>query len=175
MRLVRTKSGPIQQATRFVKNRLDLGFMIRPDAANAVRQLERALEVQPLDLGLHQQLAQAHYQLLQRDDRELALHAICRELPFAFTSQLHMAALLEARTHWREALIGFTRAIKTAQLRGFWYDEGSTPPWIRDLVLHAMDVAEQGRPVLFHETLEPLIARHGKAELARVSRALAMY
>ncbi|HEX7837360.1 MAG TPA: hypothetical protein VF469_07855, partial [Kofleriaceae bacterium] len=140
-----------------------------------MRTLERALDATPLDFALHQQLAQAHFQLLQLEARESELEAICRELPFAFTSQLHMAALFEGRGHWREAVVGFTRAIKSAQLRGFWYDEGSTPPWIRDLVLHAMDVAHHGRIELFHQTIEPMVARYGKDELGRVARALGMY
>ncbi|TMQ09150.1 MAG: aspartyl beta-hydroxylase [Deltaproteobacteria bacterium] len=149
--------------------------MTRSAAAAAVRRLERALEATPLDFALHQQLAEAHFQLLQREDREIELDAICREQPAAFTSQLHLAALFEGREHWHEAVAGFTRAIRTAQLRGFWFDEGSTPPWIRDLVLHAMDVAHHGRIELFHQVLEPMIARYGKDELGRVSRALAMY
>jgi len=144
-------------------------------AAAVVRKLERALDATPLDLALHQQLAQAHHQLLQLEDREAELAAICRDQPFAFTSQLHLAALLEARREWREAVVWFMRAIRTAQLRGFWFDEGSTPPWIRDVVLHAMDVAHHGRVELFHESLEPVVARYGKDELVRVTRALAMY
>ncbi|HEX3757552.1 MAG TPA: aspartyl/asparaginyl beta-hydroxylase domain-containing protein [Kofleriaceae bacterium] len=143
--------------------------------AAAVRRLERALAAQPLDLALHQQLAEAHRRLLARADRERELTAICRELPSAFTSQLHLAALLDARGDRHAAVIGYTRAIRTAQLRGFWQDRGSTPPWILDLVLRAMDVAHHGRIELFHAMLEPLEARHGKAELARVRRALAMY
>ncbi len=144
-------------------------------AAAAVRRLERALEAQPLDLALHQQLAEAHRRLLQRGDRERELTAICRELPFAFTSQLHLAALHDARGDRPAAVIGFTRAIKTAQLRGFWHDQGSTPPWILDLVLRAMDIAHHCRIELFHAVLEPLEARYGKTELTRVRRALAMY
>jgi aspartate beta-hydroxylase len=153
-----------------------LGAMSQPQAAAAaVRRLERALEAQPLDLALHQQLAEAHGRLLQRADRERELTAICRELPFAFTSQLHLAALLEARGDRRAAVIGYTRAIKTAQLRGFWFDQGSTPPWILDLVLRAMDIAHHGRAEVFHAVLEPLEARYGKDELVRIRRALAMY
>jgi hypothetical protein len=95
-------------------------------AAAEVRRLERALEARPLDLALHQQLAEAHRQLLQRADRARELTAICRELPCAFTSQLHLAALHETRGDRHAAVIGFTRAIKTAQLRGFWYDRGSS-------------------------------------------------
>jgi aspartate beta-hydroxylase len=146
-----------------------------PAAAASVRRLERALQARPLDLALHQQLADAHRRLLQRADRERELTAICRELPFAFTSQLHLAALRDARGDRRAAVIGCTRAIKTAQLRGFWHDQGSTPPWILDLVLRAMDIAHHGRIELFHAVLEPLEARCGKDELVRVRRALAMH
>ncbi|HEY0476196.1 MAG TPA: aspartyl/asparaginyl beta-hydroxylase domain-containing protein [Kofleriaceae bacterium] len=150
--------------------------MTPPDtAATVVRRLERELEARPLDLALHQQLAQAHHQLLQQDGRERELAEICHELPFAFTSQLHLAALASARGDLWGAVVGFTRAIKTAQLRGFWYDEGSTPPWIRDLVLHGMDAGHGGRIDLFHQSIEPLVARYGKDELGRVTRALAMY
>jgi aspartyl/asparaginyl beta-hydroxylase (cupin superfamily) len=38
-----------------------------------------------------------------------------------------------------------------------------------------MDVAHNGRIGLFHETLEPMVARYGKDELGRVAKALAMY
>jgi aspartyl/asparaginyl beta-hydroxylase len=141
----------------------------------AVRILELAIEAQPLELALHQQLAQAHLQLLKHPEREDELGEICRELPFAFTSHLHLAALREARGEERGAVVGFMRAIRTAQLRGFWHDDGSTPSWLRDVVLHAMDVAHNGRIGLFHETLEPMLARYGKDELGRVVQALKMY
>src|SRR5437868_3230451 len=146
-----------------------------PAAAAAVRRLEAALDVTPLDLALHQQLGRAHEDLMRSPEPEHELAAICRDQPFAFTSLLHLAALHHARGDRRAAVVGFMRAIKTAQERGFWFDHGSTPPWILQLVLGAMDVAHNGRIELFHESIEPLIARYGKDELARVSQALAMY
>lgn len=149
--------------------------MIDPTPAAEVRRLEQALEARPLELALHQQLAQAHHQLLQRPERERELTAICKDRPAAFTSQLHLASLHEARGDRWAAATGFLRAIKTAQLRGFWFDEGSTPPWLRKLVLRAMDVVDRDRRGLLVEALEPLIARYGGDELARVRRALAMY
>lgn len=149
--------------------------MKRNHPAAAVRRIERALDARPLDLALHQQLAQAHAHLLQTDDQADQLAAICRDQPSAFTSQLHLSALHEARGERWAATVGFLRAIKTAQLRGFWFDNASTPPWIRTLVLHAMDVADRGRLDLFHQALEPMVARYGKDELARVAKALAMY
>src|SRR5256885_1774980 len=89
-----------------------LDSMIDPDAAAAaVRSLEGALSARPLDLALHEQLGRAHDQLLRLADAEPALAAICRDLPFAFTSELHLSALRHARGDHRAAVIGFTRAI----------------------------------------------------------------
>jgi len=144
-------------------------------AAAAVRALEQDLEARPLDLALHEQLARAHRAVLDGPDPHGQLGEVCRDLPFAYTTQLHLAALHEARGDRHAGVTGFLRAIKTAQLRGFWFDQGSTPPWLVDLVLHAMTVAQHGRADLFHEVIEPLVARYGKAELGRVTRALAMY
>jgi hypothetical protein len=147
------------------------------DAQQAeVARLEAALEARPLELATHHQLALAHRALLDvADDPEGALAAVCRAQPYAFTSQLHLAILAETRGDRRATVIGFLRALRTAQLRGFWLDNGSTPPWLRELVLHATDVAHRGRSALFHAVLEPLIARYGDDELGRVRRALAMY
>lgn len=145
------------------------------EAGVTVRTLERGLERTPTDLAAHEQLAQAHMRLLQLPEREAELTAICRELPFAYTSQLHLAALADARGDKLDAVIGFFRAIRTAQLRGFWLDDGSTPPWLRKVVIHAMQSAQRGRADAFHQVLEPLDARYGKDELRRVHAALAMY
>jgi aspartate beta-hydroxylase len=149
--------------------------MAGDDAEKQVRSLERALRERPGEVALHERLAQAHHRLLKRDDRETKLAAICRDLPFAFTSLLHLSALREARGDRTAAVIGFLRAIKTAQARGFWHDEQSTPPWLAPVVLRAMQVAQQGRLEILHQTLEPMIARYGKDELARVTKSLEMY
>jgi aspartate beta-hydroxylase len=147
----------------------------RPEPGAAIRKLERAIAARPGDLALHQQLAAAHAQLSRHGDQDTELAAICKDLPSAFTSLLHLAARHEARGDRRAAVPAFLRAIKTAQLRGLWFDNASTPPAILPLVLHAMEVAHRGRIELFHESIEPMVARYGKDELSRVGRALAMY
>jgi aspartate beta-hydroxylase len=140
-----------------------------------IRSLERELRARPGDAALHHQLAQALGRLLARADRESVLAAICRDLPFAFTSQLHLAALAEERGDREAAVLGFTRALKAAQLRGLWVNERSTPPALVPLVLHAMDVAHNGRVEVLERCLEPLVARYGKDELARVIKGLEMH
>jgi aspartate beta-hydroxylase len=144
-------------------------------AAQAVRRIEAQLVAHPLELALHHQLAAAHERLLQRPDPEAELAAICRDQPAAFTTALHLAAARQARGDRWAAVTGFLCAIRTAQLRGFWFDEGSTPPWLRAAVLHAMDTVDRGRIELFEDALAPLVARYGADELGRVRRALAMY
>jgi aspartate beta-hydroxylase len=149
--------------------------MDRQDPATRVRMLEQALLTRPLDVALHQQLEGAIRSVWDAPDREAQLAAICADLPAAFTSQLMLARARDIAGDLRGAVVGYLRAIKTAQLRGFWFDEGSTPPWLRALVLRAMDAVDAGRVELFHDVLAPLVARYGADELGRVRRALAMY
>jgi hypothetical protein len=146
-----------------------------PSASADIRRLERAVHSRPADVALHRQLAEAHHRLLETDGAEAELLAICRDQPQAFTSLLHLAHIIERRGIAHGAIVGYTRAIKTAQGRGFWFDETSTPPWLRDQVLHAMQYAHEGKIAMFHDWLEPKYARFGKAELARVAHCLAMY
>src|SRR5262245_53544587 len=134
-----------------------------------VRSLEQAIKARPGDVATHHELAVA---LQALDETELV--AIARELPFAFTTQLFAAALLESRNR-RAAVIAYLRAIKTAQVRGFWFDEPSTPEWLRAPVLHAMDFAGRGKIELFDEQLAAWNAVYGRSEMTRVTRCLAMW
>ena len=145
------------------------------EPAEAVRHFERALAARPLEVALHHQLAVAHQQVLMADGAESVLDAICAELPAAFTSQLHRARLRELRGDTRGAAILYLRALTTAQFRGFWCDEGSTPEWLRKAVIHAMDVAHAGRIALFQEWLDPLVAQYGDDEMMRVAKCVAMH
>jgi aspartate beta-hydroxylase len=143
--------------------------------ADTVRRGERAVRERPQDVRAHDQLFKAIRALLDRNGSAPALAAICRDLPHAYTSLLHLARLQEAVGDRRAALLGYLRAIKTARAAGFWHAEASTPPWLRPLVQHAMKTAHDGRIGFFHEWLEPMEQRHGKDEMARVAACLAMY
>ena len=147
----------------------------RGDGAAAARHFELALVAQPLEVAFHHQLALAHQHVLQRDGAEAILDLICTEVPGAFTSQLHRARLRELRGDVRGAVMGYLSAIKTAQFRGFWQDEGSTPEWLRKPVLHAMEVAHEGRVALAHEWIDPLAERFGNDEIERVAKCVAMH
>jgi aspartate beta-hydroxylase len=145
------------------------------DPGDRVRRLERDLRARPNDAALHDQLVNALKRVVARPDREVILSKICRDLPHAFTSQLHLAKVAEERGDRQAAILGYLRALQTAQNRGLWKNERSTPPALVPLVLHAMDLAHNARSELFQRCLEPLVARYGRDELGRVIKGLAMY
>ena len=153
--------------------------MARPDeeVVAEIARLERAVEKRPESLAVHSRLADAHTRLLEerRFEAEPLLHEVYEDQPHAFTSLLLAARLAEQRGDLRAAQLGYLRAIKTAQLLGAWRDEASTPPWLRQLVLGAMEVAHRGRMQIFDEWIAPLFARYGKKELHRVATGTAMY
>ena len=147
----------------------------RGQFAAAVAHGEHLLNADQNDVQAHADLGMALRELMQSGQAEAALGAIVQAQPYAYCCALHLACLQERRGDTRAALLGYTRAIKTAQLRGFWLDDDTTPPWLQDLVRHAMKVAHAGRRQLFHDVLDGLTARYGRDELSRVNQCLAMY
>ncbi len=143
--------------------------------AVAIGHGERLIDADPNNALAHAELGTALRELVKSASAEDALAAIVRTQPHAYTSALHHAHLLERRGDSRGAVLGYLRSIKTAQLRGFWLAEDSTPPWLMDLVRHAMKVAHAGRRGLLHEVLDGLVARYGRDDLQRVEQCLAMY
>ena len=100
---------------------------------------------------------------------------ICKELPGAYVSLLYLARQQELRGDTSAAVFGYTRAIKTARARGFWFAEASTPPWLRAAVAHAMKIAKDGRTAVVRDWFDGMVRQHGKDELRRVGSCLAMY
>jgi aspartate beta-hydroxylase len=147
----------------------------RPQPAVDVERLEDAVRARPRDVAAHERLAQAHRQLLDGPDPETELAAVIAGRPFAFTSMLLLARVLDMRGDRQSAVLGYWRAIRTAQLLGFWFDDESTPAWLRPLVMRALDTAHDGRVDVFDQLLEPFVDRYGEDELARVLKAMAMY
>jgi aspartyl/asparaginyl beta-hydroxylase (cupin superfamily) len=143
--------------------------------AAEVRRAELTVHTRPQEIAAHFALAEAHSRLLKTEDAEAQLAAICRDLPFAFTSMLHLARFADERRELHAAVVTYTRAIKTAQERGFWFDPNSTPQWLQKLVVAGMAVAHHGRIDVFQQWLEPQVAKYGQDELVRVRRCLAMW
>jgi aspartate beta-hydroxylase len=143
--------------------------------AAAVAHGERVLQTDPDNVQMHALLGDALRRLVTLEHAERALQDILVDQPHAYTSGLHHAWLLERRGDTQAALLGYIRAIKTAQLCGFWRDDDSTPLWLRALVQHAMQRAQSGRRQVFHDVLNGMIERYGRDELSRVAECLAMY
>lgn len=143
--------------------------------AAAVSHGEQALKADPDNVQVHALLGDALRRLVTLEHAERALQGILGDQPQAFTSGLHHAWLLERRGDTHAALLGYLRSIKAAQLRGFWLDDDTTPPWLRERVQHAMQQAQSGRRQMFHDLLDGMIERFGRDDLSRVSDCLAMY
>jgi aspartate beta-hydroxylase len=144
-------------------------------AASAVRRLERAVAARPRDVALHRQLAQGLDRLATGDAAQAQLDAICAELPGAFTTRLYLARALDRGDDRMPAVVAYLRAIKTAQARGFWFDDNSTPAWLRDAVKAGMARAERGRIDVFARWIQPYVARYGNDELARVGKCMGIW
>lgn len=90
-------------------------------------------------------------------------------------ARLHLGAVHEALDRPHDALVAYFSAVSTSQGRGEWRAYDSTPPTLRGLVEHAINIIERDRPLLFDKAIAPLRARYGRDSLARVERCLAMY
>lgn len=108
-------------------------------------------------------------------DAEQALARILEATPEFAVARLNLASVLERMSRPREALLEYFRAIVSAQMKGLWLNEASTPPWLRDNVTYAMRYVEAGRGRLFRESIEPVRAKYGASELRRVDKALAFF
>lgn len=90
-------------------------------------------------------------------------------------ARLHLAHALERLGQHGDALLAYFRAICDAQSQGRWHDAATTPPAILDRVRHAMRYVTAGRRRAFEMVLEPVMARHGRAALARFEDCLALH
>lgn len=141
----------------------------------AVSLLERALELEQGDPKLHYELHVALQRLMQTPDAHATLGLIVSRQPYGYSSDLIRARLLESRGETRPAVLGYLRAIRGAQSRGFWLGKDTTPPWLLDMVTHAMTVAQRGRLDLFHEWLAVMHQAHGRDSMTRVADCMATY
>ena len=141
----------------------------------AIGLLERAHRAHPDDATTLTNLGVLHRERGQLDAAHAALHEAVGRAPEFFVARLRLGEVLEALGRADQALPAYFGAMVTAQNRGQWISDATTPPGLRPLVLHAVRVVAEGRRRLFSALLQPLRDRHGSAPLARVERCLAMY
>lgn len=141
--------------------------------AEADALLAEARILDPADPQLARRHGLALARLGRLDAAEAALRsaiAIDRALPGA---HLHLGRVLEAQGRRREAVGAYFRALTLAQGRGQWLDEATTPPGLRDDVLHAMALVREQRVPVLLGLIEPFEARHGREAVARIRAGLA--
>lgn len=107
------------------------------------------------------------------DEAESAFRAALRSDPELPAAHLQLGGLLESSGRAREAVGAYFRALTIAQSRGQWLDPASTPPGLRDHVLHAMAVVREQRVPVLMGLIEPLEQRFGRESMARVRAGLA--
>ncbi|HEX7915359.1 aspartyl/asparaginyl beta-hydroxylase domain-containing protein [Rudaea sp.] len=144
-------------------------------AAQAAAMLERATVVEKGSAELWKNLGFAR---LAAGDAQAAVAALETSIgldPAAFRARLFLAQLHEGAGRSREAAAHYFGAIVAAQNQGLWLDEATTPPAMRERVLQAMDFADRHRRAILTDAIEPLRAKHGDVELARVIHCLDIY
>lgn len=147
----------------------------RRDPQEAVDFLERAHGKQADDPQILKNLGVAYDIAGDAAAARNALESSLRLAPEHFQARLHLASLYERSGMEYEALANYFRAMTTAQTAGRWLDRATTPVWLQDKVLHAMDAIEHGRSRLFNGCLDPLRAAYGSSELGRVQQWLDGY
>jgi aspartate beta-hydroxylase len=149
--------------------------LLRGDATSALGQLERAAALDGENAPILKNLALAHIALDRRDEARRVLERALALDPEFFVARLHLGSVLERSAHTHAALTQYFTAIMKAQDKGRWLNDETTPPALRELVLHAMQVVDAGRKNLFEAALEPLRVQYGDTALRRVRHCLDIY
>lgn len=147
----------------------------RGEFAAAQRDLECAARVNPTEPEIWKNLGIVHLAQHQPGD---ALDAFDRALgiePVHFAARLHRGAALEQLGRVDDATAAYFGAVSTAQARGKWRNDMTTPPGLRPAVKHAIGFIDKHRKRILMALLHPLRERHGAAALARVERGLEIY
>ena len=106
---------------------------------------------------------------------EAQLRAAIAIFPDAPILHLELGEIFERLGNVDGATRAYYRAVMKARAKGLWLDEATVAPAILPQVLSAMQFVEAHRNGVLQALLEPLYARFGKAELARVTQALNIY
>ena len=145
------------------------------DGARAAAILKRAAELHPAHARTRHHLGRV-LEMLGDAPAALAAHeAAVRLDPALPVARLYYANLLAHSGSADAALLQWARALQDAQARGQWVNRSTTPEALRPAVEHAVRSVRAGRKAALARLLEPLIATHGRAALARVERALRIY
>ena len=143
--------------------------------AQAIDYLQRAAALSQPDPECLCNLGLAYVATNRLDDALNTLVRCIDAAPSFFRARLHMGRVMELLGKNDEAATHYYAALMHAQQQGRWLNDATTAPGLRDLVKHATHSARSARKRLFEGVLQPYVARHGAAEMARVTKALMGY
>ena len=147
----------------------------RGEFASAGQDLEHAARVNPTEPEIWKNLGIVH--LAQHHGGE-ALDAFDRALglePMHFAARLHRGAALEQLGRIDDATAAYFGAVSTAQSRGKWRNDMTTPPGLRPAVKHAIAFLDVQRKRIFMDLLQPLRDKYGATSLTRIEQGLEIY
>lgn len=147
----------------------------RGEFASAGQDLEHAARINPTEPEIWKNLGIVH--LAQHRGGE-ALDAFDRALglePMHFAARLHRGAALEQLGRIDDATAAYFGAVSTAQSRGKWRNDMTTPPGLRPAVKHAIAFLDVQRKRIFMDLLQPLRDKYGATSLTRIEQGLEIY
>ncbi len=159
------------EALRFLADR----HQQRGEFEPALRLLERVSSHDPAAVGVDLQRGSVRLSMGDFAGAAVSFKRGLQQTPDAFAARLQMGIALEQMGRSHEALLAYSRAIRTGQDKGRWLSDATTAPALRDVVKYATNYVRDGRRRWFHEVIEPLRQRYGVADLVRVEQSLAIY
>lgn len=159
------------EALQFVADR----HYVRGELSRATDLLMNVVRQQPDHPGTNLQLGVVQLAAGNFSGAADSLQRGLRRTPEAFVARLRLGVALEQLGRSHEALVAYFIALRTAQNKGRWLDDATTAPGLRDVVKYAARYVHTERHRLFRGVLDPLRARYGASELARVEHSLAIY
>lgn len=145
------------------------------DATLALAHLVRAARLNPADAFVQMFLGRAYALGGDHGAATSALEDAVRldaDLPIA---RLHLAAALERSNEPQRAVLQYARALNNAQSRGLWLNADTTPPALRPLIEHGVQVVRGMRRETLARVLDPLERQYGRDSLRRVERCLRVH
>lgn len=147
----------------------------RGDPGRAAHFFDIACRASPGNASLGVDLALALASAGRREEARAQLEGLLARLPDTPVGWLLLGRLREADGDKPGALKAWNGAMTRARRAGMWHDEGSTPPDLLGLVLHAIEQLRTGRRELFFGCYDELRQRFGGESLRRLDRALSGY
>jgi aspartate beta-hydroxylase len=147
----------------------------RGEFMSAGQALEHAARINPTEPEIWKNLGIVHLAQHRGDE---ALDAFDRALglePMHFAARLHRGAALEQLGRIDDATAAYFGAVSTAQSRGKWRNDMTTPPGLRPAVKHAIAFIDAQRKRIFMDLLQPLRDKHGADSLTRIEQGLEIY